>query len=147
MNDRTTLKHLPSSTTDLQLLSAEIKGYMASGEAGWWHTIGVLFFVGCWKHAWSVPSAVVLVCACYCLVQTSTDVGAEHPRWLPPRPNAGNTPPHNNHRHRLPLFIQSLKTPRSADRSPLPQTPRPCPSSTCGPHRQNPHLAQIQRLA
>jgi hypothetical protein len=34
---------------------------MASGDAGWWHTVGVLVFVGCWKHAWSVPGAVVLV--------------------------------------------------------------------------------------
>jgi hypothetical protein len=33
---------------------------MASGDSGWWHTIGVLTFVGCWKHAWSVPGAVVL---------------------------------------------------------------------------------------
>ncbi|ORY34635.1 hypothetical protein BCR39DRAFT_513720 [Naematelia encephala] len=56
----TTLKHLPSSTTDLQLLSAEIRVYMASSDVGWWHTIGVLTFVGCWKHAWSVPGAVVL---------------------------------------------------------------------------------------
>ncbi|WWC65997.1 uncharacterized protein I303_108619 [Kwoniella dejecticola CBS 10117] len=56
----TTLKHLPQSTTDLQLLSAEIKSYMASSDAGWWHTVGVLTFVGCWKHAWSVPGAVIL---------------------------------------------------------------------------------------
>ncbi|WWD04467.1 hypothetical protein V865_002536 [Kwoniella europaea PYCC6329] len=56
----TTLKHLPQSTTDLQLLSAEIRSYMASGNNGWWHTIGVLTFVGCWKHAWSVPGAVIL---------------------------------------------------------------------------------------
>ena len=55
------LKHVPTSTTDLQLLSAEIRSYMASGDAGWYHTIGVLTFVGCWKHAWSVPGAVVLV--------------------------------------------------------------------------------------
>jgi hypothetical protein len=58
----TQLKHLPTSTTDLQLLSAEIRSYMASSEVGWWHTVGVLTFVGCWKHAWSVPGAVVLVC-------------------------------------------------------------------------------------
>jgi hypothetical protein len=51
---------VPSSTTDLQLLSAEIRAYMASGDSGWWHTVGVLTFVGCWKHAWSVPGAVVL---------------------------------------------------------------------------------------
>ncbi|WVR07960.1 hypothetical protein IAU60_005003 [Kwoniella sp. DSM 27419] len=56
----TTLKHVPKSTTDLQLLSAEIRAYMASSDAGWWHTVGVLFLVGCWKHAWSVPGAVVL---------------------------------------------------------------------------------------
>ncbi|WRT69812.1 uncharacterized protein IL334_006803 [Kwoniella shivajii] len=56
----TTLKHIPKSTTDLQVLSAEIKSYMAASDAGWWHTIGVLTFVGCWKHAWSVPGAVVL---------------------------------------------------------------------------------------
>ncbi|KIR39042.1 hypothetical protein I307_01757 [Cryptococcus deuterogattii 99/473] len=56
----TTLKHLPQSTTDVQLLSAEIRGYMASSSYGWWHTVGVLTFVGCWKHAWSVPGAVVL---------------------------------------------------------------------------------------
>ncbi|WWC92690.1 uncharacterized protein L201_007649 [Kwoniella dendrophila CBS 6074] len=56
----TTLKHLPQSTTDLQLLSAEIRTYMASSDAGWWHTVGVLTFVGCWKHAWSVPGAVIL---------------------------------------------------------------------------------------
>ncbi|OCF40668.1 hypothetical protein I317_05517 [Kwoniella heveanensis CBS 569] len=56
----TTLKHFPQSTTDLQLLSAEIRSYMASSDSGWWHTVGVLFFVGCWKHAWSVPGAVVL---------------------------------------------------------------------------------------
>jgi hypothetical protein len=58
---RTTLKHLPKSTTDVQLLSAEIRSYMASGSAGWWHTILVIVYVGCWKHAWSVPGAVVLV--------------------------------------------------------------------------------------
>ena len=57
----TTLKHIPQSTTDLQLLSAEIRSYMSSSEAGWYHTIAVLTFVGCWKHAWSVPGAVVLV--------------------------------------------------------------------------------------
>lgn len=34
---------------------------MASSSYGWWHTVGVLTFVGCWKHAWSVPGAVVLV--------------------------------------------------------------------------------------
>ncbi|OXC68134.1 hypothetical protein AYX13_03345 [Cryptococcus neoformans] len=56
----TTLKHIPQSTTDVQLLSAEIRGYMASSSYGWWHTVGVLTFVGCWKHAWSVPGAVVL---------------------------------------------------------------------------------------
>lgn len=56
----TTLKHIPQSTTDLQLLSAEIRSYMTSGDPGWYHTIGVLVFVGCWKHAWSVPGAVVL---------------------------------------------------------------------------------------
>ncbi|WVW87060.1 hypothetical protein I302_109117 [Kwoniella bestiolae CBS 10118] len=56
----TTLKKLPQSTTDLQLLSAEIRSYMASSDSGWWHTIGVLTFVGCWKHAWSVPGAVIL---------------------------------------------------------------------------------------
>lgn len=57
----TQLKHIPKSTTDLQLLSAEIRSYMASAESGWWHTIGVITFVGCWKHAWSVPGAVILV--------------------------------------------------------------------------------------
>lgn len=51
---------MPKSTTDLQLLSAEMRAYMASGTSGWWHTIGVLTYVGCWKHAWSVPGAVVL---------------------------------------------------------------------------------------
>ncbi|WVQ95938.1 hypothetical protein IAU59_003037 [Kwoniella sp. CBS 9459] len=56
----TTLKHIPQSTTDLQLLSAEIRSYMASSDSGWWHTVSVLFLVGCWKHAWSVPGAVVL---------------------------------------------------------------------------------------
>ncbi len=44
-----------------QLLSAEIRNYMASGDSGFWHTVGVLIFVGCWKHAWSVQGAVVLV--------------------------------------------------------------------------------------
>ncbi|ODO11308.1 hypothetical protein I350_00084 [Cryptococcus amylolentus CBS 6273] len=56
----TTMRHLPSSTTDVQLLSAEIRAYMASSAYGWWHTVGVLTFVGCWKHSWSVPGAVVL---------------------------------------------------------------------------------------
>ncbi|KAK8849791.1 hypothetical protein IAR55_005127 [Kwoniella newhampshirensis] len=56
----TTLKHIPQSTTDLQLLSAEIRQYMAASEYGWWHTIAVVTFVGCWKHAWSVPGAVIL---------------------------------------------------------------------------------------
>ncbi|WVQ77565.1 hypothetical protein IAR50_007253 [Cryptococcus sp. DSM 104548] len=56
----TTLRHIPASTTDLQLLSAEIRAYMASSSYGWWHTVGVLTFVGCWKHSWSVPGAVVL---------------------------------------------------------------------------------------
>ena len=56
----TQLKHLPKSTTDLQLLSAEIRQYMASSDVGYWHTVGVLIFIGCWKHAWSVPGAVVL---------------------------------------------------------------------------------------
>ncbi|WVO15010.1 hypothetical protein L204_102653 [Cryptococcus depauperatus] len=56
----TTLKHLPQSTTDVQLLSAEIRAYMAASTYGWWHTVVVLTFVGCWKHAWSVPGAVVL---------------------------------------------------------------------------------------
>ncbi|WWD20423.1 hypothetical protein CI109_104899 [Kwoniella shandongensis] len=56
----TTLKHFPQSTTDLQLLSAEIRSYMAASDYGWWHTIVVLTFVGCWKHAWSVPGAVIL---------------------------------------------------------------------------------------
>jgi len=51
---------MPKSTTDLQLLSAEIRAYMASGTSGWWHTVGVLTYIGCWKHAWSVPGAVVL---------------------------------------------------------------------------------------
>ena len=58
---RTQLKHIPRSTTDLQLLSAEMRSYMASGDVGWYHTVGMLTFVGCWKHAWSVPGAVVLV--------------------------------------------------------------------------------------
>ncbi|RXK37982.1 hypothetical protein M231_04768 [Tremella mesenterica] len=56
----TQLKHLPSSTTDLQLLSAEIRAYMTSSDIGYWHTVAVLTFVGCWKHAWSVPGAVIL---------------------------------------------------------------------------------------
>ncbi|WVQ84760.1 hypothetical protein IAT38_006917 [Cryptococcus sp. DSM 104549] len=56
----TTLKHIPQSTTDLQLLSAEIRSYMAGSAYGWWHTVAVLTLVGCWKHAWSVPGAVVL---------------------------------------------------------------------------------------
>lgn len=51
---------MPKSTTDLQLLSADMRAYMASGNAGWWHTVGVLTYIGCWKHAWSVPGAVVL---------------------------------------------------------------------------------------
>jgi uncharacterized membrane protein YdjX (TVP38/TMEM64 family) len=51
---------MPKSTTDLQLLSAEIRQYMASGTSGWWHTVSVLTYIGCWKHAWSVPGAVVL---------------------------------------------------------------------------------------
>lgn len=56
----TKLKSMPKSTTDLQLLSAEMRNYMSSGSAGWWHTVGVLTYIGCWKHAWSVPGAVVL---------------------------------------------------------------------------------------
>jgi hypothetical protein len=56
----THLKSMPTSTTDLQLLSADIRSYMRSSNAGWWHTVGVLIYVGCWKHAWSVPGAVVL---------------------------------------------------------------------------------------
>lgn len=51
---------MPKSTTDLQLLSADMRAYMGSGNAGWWHTVGVLTYIGCWKHAWSVPGAVVL---------------------------------------------------------------------------------------
>lgn len=56
----TQLKSMPTSTTDLQLLSADIRAYMRSSDSGWWHTVGVLTYVGCWKHAWSVPGAVVL---------------------------------------------------------------------------------------
>lgn len=56
----THLKSMPKSTTDLQLLSADIRTYMKSSNSGWWHTVGVLTYVGCWKHAWSVPGAVVL---------------------------------------------------------------------------------------
>ncbi len=56
----THLKSMPTSTTDRQLLSADIRSYMRSSNAGWWHTVGVLTYVGCWKHAWSVPGAVVL---------------------------------------------------------------------------------------
>ncbi|BEI82665.1 hypothetical protein CcaverHIS002_0305330 [Cutaneotrichosporon cavernicola] len=56
----THLKSMPKSTTDLQLLSADIRAYMKSSNSGWWHTVGVLTYVGCWKHAWSVPGAVVL---------------------------------------------------------------------------------------
>lgn len=56
----THLQSMPKSTTDLQLLSAEIRSYMASGSNGWWHTVCVLTYIGCWKHAWSVPGAVVL---------------------------------------------------------------------------------------
>ncbi|WOO82184.1 uncharacterized protein LOC62_04G005683 [Vanrija pseudolonga] len=56
----TQLKSLPKSTTDLQLLSAEMRAYMAGSNSGWWHTVLVLTYVGCWKHAWSVPGAVVL---------------------------------------------------------------------------------------
>ncbi|CAK9783237.1 hypothetical protein CC85DRAFT_299022 [Cutaneotrichosporon oleaginosum] len=56
----TQLKSMPTSTTDLQLLSADIRAYMRSSNSGWWHTVGVLTYVGCWKHAWSVPGAVVL---------------------------------------------------------------------------------------
>lgn len=33
---------------------------MESSSFGWYHTVGVIIFVGCWKHAWSVPGAVVL---------------------------------------------------------------------------------------
>ena len=33
---------------------------MEASSFGWYHTVGVLTFVGCWKHAWSVPGAVVL---------------------------------------------------------------------------------------
>lgn len=51
---------MPKSTTDLQLLSHEMRVYMNSGNSGWWHTVGVLTYIGCWKHAWSVPGAVVL---------------------------------------------------------------------------------------
>ncbi len=47
--------------SDLQVLSAEIRKYMTSSPAGWWHTIGVLMFIGMWKHSWSVPGAVVMV--------------------------------------------------------------------------------------
>lgn len=56
----TQLKSMPTSTTDLQLLSHEIRHYMSSGSAGWWHTVAALCYIGCWKHAWSVPGAVVL---------------------------------------------------------------------------------------
>lgn len=33
---------------------------MQASSFGWYHTVGVITFVGCWKHAWSVPGAVVL---------------------------------------------------------------------------------------
>jgi hypothetical protein len=33
---------------------------MEASSFGWYHTVGVLTFIGCWKHAWSVPGAVVL---------------------------------------------------------------------------------------
>ncbi|RSH78160.1 uncharacterized protein EHS24_002619 [Apiotrichum porosum] len=56
----TQLKSMPKSTTDLQLLSHDMRQYMASGDYGWWHTVAVITYVGCWKHAWSVPGAVVL---------------------------------------------------------------------------------------
>ncbi len=46
---------------------------MASSNVGWWHTVGVITFVGCWKHAWSVPGAVVLVSFMRSLVQSQAD--------------------------------------------------------------------------
>ncbi|KAJ9120697.1 hypothetical protein QFC22_002628 [Naganishia vaughanmartiniae] len=55
------LKSLPKKVSDLQILSAEIRSYMASSSAGWWHTVFVLTLTGMWKHSWSVPGAVVLV--------------------------------------------------------------------------------------
>ena len=58
---RMELKHLPTSTGDLLTLSSQIREYMASGSVGYWHTVGVVTFVGCWKHAWSVPGAAILV--------------------------------------------------------------------------------------
>ncbi|KAJ9105450.1 hypothetical protein QFC21_001821 [Naganishia friedmannii] len=54
------LKSLPKKVSDLQILSAEIRSYMASSSAGWWHTVFVLTVTGMWKHSWSVPGAVVL---------------------------------------------------------------------------------------
>jgi len=56
----TSLHSLPKQVSDLQILSAEIRSYMASSSTGWWHTIGVLVVTGMWKHSWSVPGAVVL---------------------------------------------------------------------------------------
>lgn len=56
----TQLKSMPKSTTDLQLLSAEMRAYMGSSRTGWWHCVCVLTYIGFWKHAWSVPGAVVL---------------------------------------------------------------------------------------
>jgi hypothetical protein len=57
----TSLHSLPKQVSDLQILSAEIRSYMASSTTGWWHTVGVLIVTGMWKHSWSVPGAVVLV--------------------------------------------------------------------------------------
>lgn len=55
------LRSLPTQVSDLQILSAEIREYMASSSSGWWHTVGVLMLTGMWKHSWSIPGALILV--------------------------------------------------------------------------------------
>lgn len=121
--DRTTLKHIPKSTTDLQLLSAEIRSYMSSGDSGWYHTIGVLIVVGCWKHAWSVPGAVVLVS------QSSADhiatrilMGIEHPGRISPRADGSFRTFDIHHCDRIPFVVLALSTTRTAHRRPFPKT-------------------------
>jgi hypothetical protein len=110
---------------------------MSSSDAGWYHTIGVLVFVGCWKHAWSVPGAVVLVSdrlhlhtASHCSHLT------EYSRWIGPRAYCRPGVAYRHNRHWILGIVLPIPSPRPTHRRTISQTARS--RSSCFSARNDP---------
>ncbi|KZS97955.1 hypothetical protein SISNIDRAFT_397680, partial [Sistotremastrum niveocremeum HHB9708] len=55
-----TPQHLPTSLQDLAALAAALHAYAQSGPLPYLHLLAVLSLLTLWKHAWSIPGAVLL---------------------------------------------------------------------------------------